>query len=103
MLVLSLGAVEDIANEVIEEFMLMLKRNEFLSYKLAKFQVHSTHVTPGENIDIVGNNRIEDGEIEENQSLWESSEPPQDKICIMMVDHYQATIMVPTKWEYRKG
>lgn len=103
MLVRSLGAVEDIANEVIEEFMLMLRRNDFLSYKLAKFQVNSTHVTPGENIDIVGNHQIEDGEIDDNQSEWETSNPPQDKIVIMMVDHYQASIMVPTKWEYRGG
>lgn len=103
MYVRSLGSVEDIANEVIEEFMLMLKSNGFLSYKLAKFQKNSTHMAPGENIDIVGKRQMEDGEIAEAQSEWETSEPPQSKIVIMMVDHYKASIMVPTRWEYRHG
>lgn len=81
----------------------MLKRNGFLSYKLAKFQKNSTHMAPGENLDIVGSRKIEDGEIVEAQSEWETSDPPQSKIVIMIIDHYKASVMVPTKWEYRKG
>ena len=42
LLVISLGAIEDIANDILEEFMFLLKNNGFLSYKLAPFTKQST-------------------------------------------------------------
>ena len=103
-MVTSLGPIEDIANDILEEFMFMLKNNDFLSYKLAPFTKNSTHKAPGENMDVeVNKDNMEEGEIEERMSEWETDTPPQDKIVIMMMDHYKATIMVPTRWEYRKS
>ena len=104
LLVISLGAIEDIANDILEEFMFLLKNNGFLSYKLAPFTKQSTHKAPGENMDIETNpEALEEGEIGNYFSDWESDAPPQDKIVIIMIDHYKASIMVPTRWEYRTG
>ena len=109
-MVLSLGPVEDVANDLIEEFMRMLKSNGMLDYRLAPPFKNSTHIAPGEKVDLVRNHLtelmanpmpLEEGEIMDPKSEWQTETPPQHGIVVFMIDHYNATLMVPTKWEYR--
>ena len=109
-MVLSLGPLEDIANDIIDEFMRMLKYNGFLDYQMPPPSKHSRFIAPGEKIDGVENHHamalsqpLEEGEIPEEKSAWATETPPQIGIVIIMIDHYKATLMVPTKWEKRLG
>ena len=109
-MVLSLGPIEDIANDIIEEFMRMLKNNGFLNYRMAPPTKHSQFMAPGEKVDKVENHYtmvlsqpLEEGEIPEEKTAWTSDTPPQLGIVIILIDHYNATLMVPTKWENRSG
>ena len=104
-LVLSMSSPDFIANDVIEEFMRILKRNGFLSYHLN---------TPSEEIAIVvpGEKRLETSEAfqkvnaiviegeEVGKSNWESEEPPQSGVVLIHIDQYEASLVVPVKWEH---
>ena len=96
-LVLSVGPVEDIANDIIEEFMLMLKQNGFLDYTVRRHKKMSSHVAPGEKLSSLDKNDIViDGA---GVSDWESDGIPNGGIVLIMVDHYQSTFYFPTHWE----
>ena len=78
-----------------------------MSYQMSRPMQHSTHLAPGEKIDMENKNMpaqvLEEGEVPKAYSEWESALPPQEKVVILMFDLYKATIIVPTKWEYRNG
>ena len=85
--------------------MMILKRNGFLSYHLEKPKDPVHLVVPGERlVEITEAARLADeividGE-EIGQSNWETEVPPQEGIVIMHVDQYEASMLVPIKWEY---
>ena len=103
-LVLSLGDVDILANDVIDEFMRILKRNGFLTYHLNKPTEPVTILVPGEKF--VGDSEaavsaegiVIEGE-EVGCSNWESDTPPQDGIILVHIDQYEATMVVPIIWE----
>ena len=101
---MSLGDAEIIANDVIDEFMRILKRNGLLSYHLNPPIKGTAILVPGErNIsetdafkaarDIVIN-----GE-EMGESNWESENPPQNGLVMLHIDQYEASLVIPVKWE----
>ena len=100
-----MSAPDIIANDVIEEFMRILKRNGFLSYHLK---------SPTEEIEIVvpGEKRLETSEAfqkvnaiviegeEIGKSDWESGDPPQNGVVLIHIDQYEASLVVPVRWEH---